>query len=255
MHRYPFLAYLPPSLCAIEGDGAVVSGSTSPSSDAPPAPDNSGDTGAAASVPTGPNWSEFIGSLDTLNANLGGKLDTLVGEVRTVATPATATPEPPDYEAMSRPELVAHIVGTIGEAVRAQIAEAMSPLATQLNGLQMQTATTSAIADRDRLRSAHKDFDEWKDDMIALAKQPAYAQLTLPDLYTLARGRNAAKAATLEAKYNPPPPKPTPRWGGLTPAASGTRTTPVLSARDAGIAAYNEVSARHPGVLAVLEGL
>jgi hypothetical protein len=250
-----FLEYTPPGLCAIEGDGAAAGGGSTVT----PAPDGNaggGDSGVAgAAAPAGPNWSEFIGSLGTLNESLGGKLDTLVNEVRTVAAPQAAPYDPPDVEAMSRPELVAHIVGTIGEAVRAQIAEALTPLADQVQNLQLNTATTSAIADRDRLRSENKDFDEWKDDMVVLAKQVPYAQLGLPDLYALAKSRNPAKAATLTAKYNPPPAKPAPRWGGLTPTGGAANGTPVLSSRDAGIEAYREVSAKYPGVLAVLEGM
>jgi hypothetical protein len=248
-----FLEYVPPGLCAIEGDGAAAGGV----SIVPPAPDGNaggGDSGAAgAAAPAGPNWNEFIGSLGQLNESLGGKLDTLVSEVRTVAAPQAAPSEPPDFEAMSRPELVAHIVGTIGEAVRAQIAEALSPVTDQLTGLQMSVTTKSATESVERLRAEHKDFNDWKDEMIGLAR--VHPTLDIPALYTLARGSNSAKAATLDTKYNPPPPKPAPRWGGLTPTGGAANGTPVLSSRDAGIEAYREVSAKYPGVLAVLEGM
>jgi hypothetical protein len=252
MTRY--LDYTPPGLCYIEGDGSTTTGS---STIAPAGPGGSavgGDGGAPTTpAPAGPNWSEFVSSLGTLNDSLGGKLDTLVSEVRTVATPREAPAEPPDFEAMSRPELVAHIVGTVGEAVRAQLAEALNPVSQQLTNLQMHVTTESATQSVNKLRTDHKDFNEWKDEMIGLAK--VHPTLDIPSLYTLARGSNAAKSATLDAKYNPPAPKPASRWGGLTPSGGSTNGSAVLSSRDAGIEAYREVSAKYPGVLAALEGM
>jgi len=250
-----YLNYTPPSVCFVDGDGAATTGGTSVPAAAPNGTGGTpgGDGTPAASTPTGSNWNEFIGSLGTLNESLGGKLDTLVNEVRTVAAPQAAPSEPPDFEAMSRPELVAHIVGTIGEAVRAQIAEALSPVADQLSGLQMQVTTKSATEQVEKLRSERKDFNDWKDEMIGLAK--VHPTLDIPSLYTLARGSNAAKASSLDAKYNPPAPKPAPRWGGLTPTGGQVNGAPALSGRDAGVEAYREVSARYPGVLAALEGM
>lgn len=253
-----YLDYTPPSACFVDGDDVATSGGTS-IAPITPASGTGGDSGVGGNstttttTPAGPNWNEFISSLGSLNDSLGGKLDTLVSEVRTVATPAAAPSEPPDFESMSRPELVAHIVGTIGEAVRAQIAEALNPLSSQLTGLQMQVTTKTAEEQVAKLRGERKDFNDWKDEMIGLAK--VHPTLDIPALYTLARGSNPSKAATLDTKYNPPAPKPPPRWGGLTPTGGGANGNTVLSAKDAGIAAYNEVAARHPGVLAALEGL
>jgi len=248
-----YIDFTPPSACFAEGDtGGDAGGGT------PPAPSGTGgDSGGDGTPPAAtPNWGEFVNSLGALNESLGGKLDTLVSEVRTVATPPAQSAEPPDFEAMSRPELVAHIVGTVGEAVRAQIEAALSPITTQLTGLQTTVATKTATEQVKELRSTHKDFNDWKDEMVGLARQPQYASLEIADLYVLARSRNASKASALDLKYTPPAPKPAPRWGGLTPSGGGTSNgAAVLSAADAGREAYREVSARHPGVLAVLEGL
>jgi hypothetical protein len=252
----PYIDFTPASLCTIEGDGGAASGGTA----VPGSNGAGGEAGAAnvggadpgAAAATGPNWGEFVNSLQGLNESLGGKLDTLVGEVRTASTPPVDT-TPPDFEAMSRPELVAHIVGTVGEAVRAQLAAQLDPLHQQVTNLQTTIATGNAVKDRDMLVEKHKDFGEWKDDMIALARE--HPTLALPALYTLARGSNPTKAATLDAKYNPPAPKPAPRWGGLTPTGGQVNGQPVLNSRDAGIEAYREVSAKYPGVLAALEGM
>ena len=155
---------------------------------------------------------------------------------------------------MTRPELVAHIVGTIGEAVRAQIAEALSPLSSQLTGLQTTFATKTVQDQVTQMRAERKDFGDWKDEMVSLAK--VHPTLDIPALYTLARGSNAAKSAQLDARYAPPKPPTPPRWGGLLPTGGGVQNgTAVLSAKDAGLEAYREVSARHPGLLKALEDL
>lgn len=243
--------YTPPSLCFAEGDG---SGSGDGSG-------GGGGNGAAGNgeggetTPTAaPNWTEFTDGLTRLNETMGGKLDNLISEVQSVnaATPAPRQ-EPVDLEAMSRPELVAHIVGTISEAVKAQIADALNPFAEQLNGLQHNVVTRTVEQEIATLRSSNKDFDDWKAEMVGLAKQ--HPTLGIPQLYRLARVENPAKAGELDKKYAPPAPKPTPRFGGLLDTGRSSGASPPLSAKDAGIEAYREVAARHPGILAALENM
>lgn len=228
------------------------------SAGAPGGGTGSGDGGSAtpppaASSPPQPNWSEFAASLsgpiETLNRELGSKLDTLTGEVRTAATPPPA--EPPDLDTMSRPELVAHIVSTVGEAIKAHLTEQLAPVMSQVGSLQERITTNDVRSEIAKLEGANKDFADWKPAMIELARQPQYAALGATDLYKLAKASNPERAAELNLKYNPPPPPARPIWSGLTSARPNGAAT-VLSGRDAGIEAYREVSARHPGVLAAL---
>jgi hypothetical protein len=153
---------------------------------------------------------------------------------------------------MTRPELVNHIVGRINHDVQAAIAEAMKPLSEQLSGLQNNVATTSVQSTINRMKSENKDFEDWKGEMVALAR--THPTLDVPDLYALARAQNPSKASTLSEKYNPPAPRPT-RFGGLTPAMNSNANTPPLSRDDAGREAYREVQARFPGVLTALENM
>ncbi len=240
-----------------EGDAGAAGGS----GDAGNA--GGGDAAAASgavNVTTAPalNLAEFAASLDKLNDNLGGKLDAVVGTVREAAArePPAAEAPPVDLESLSRAELVAHISSSITEAVQQMLQEHLTPVREQLSQVQTNAATREATAEVATLRAANKDFADWKDDMIALAKQPMYASLAITDLYQLARAKNGAKVAELDKKYNPPAPKPPSRFGGLTGSTSGTGNgAKPLSPREAGIEAYREVQARHSDILPALESI
>lgn len=221
--------------------------------------DNSTTTPPATTTPAPQiNLTEFAASLDRLGESLGGKLDGLHETVRSGTESSAPSPEPVDLETLSRPELVAHVVTTVMDAVKAQLAESLQPVTQQLQGLQTDYAARNAQSEVASLKEANKDFTDWKDDMIGLAKQPQYASLSITDLYQLARAKNPTKAAELATKYNPPPPpKPTrPTFGGLTNASfTPGNGAKALSPRDAGIEAYREVQARHSDVLPALESL
>jgi hypothetical protein len=216
------------------------------------------DSSAATTSPSPlPNLADWTAQLEALNGSLGGKLDTLVDTVRTASTTEPAS-EPVDLEGLSRPELVAHIVSTLTEQITSLLDIKLQPFAQQLTNLQTDVVSRNASAEVDSLRGQHKDFTEWKDDMIALARQPTYASLGITDLYQLAKAKNPTKAAELTTKYNPPAvPVRRPSFGGLVPGAGGSAGNGAkpLSSAEAGRAAYAEVQARHSDVLPALEGL
>ena len=206
-------------------------------------------TGGNQAPPT-PNWREFIDGLDKLNTGLGAKLDT----IRDTVTESTRPPPlaPPDYEGMSNVELVAHVTGNVQRMVQEAIQAALKPVTDQLAGVQNDVVATRGEISIKEMRAAHKDLSDWKDDMIGLVgKHPT---LSLNEVYRLARSLNPDKAKSLDAKYNPPPPKPRP-FGGLTPSGNGKAAEPALSGMDATRASYNEVMARHPGILPILQDL
>lgn len=251
-----FGEYTPPGLCHAEGDGSdgaggagtngagggngagngAGDGSTQPNSTATPAPD----------------WNQFISGLDTLNSQLGGKLDNLIGTVQQAS--ATSGPEPAapvDFDGMTNSELQAHIVGSVTRAVETMLSEKLAPLTAAIDNTQRTMTTQTVTAEIAALRGAHKDFNDWMSEMKALAtEQPS---LGIGDIYSLVRARNPAKAGELDRRYNPPAAKPLP-FGGFTPGSAGKPGAPaVLDALTAGRQAYSEVSARHPGVLAALQ--
>src|SRR5690349_24029297 len=115
--------WLPPSLCHAEGDGDGSGGSAAngAASNGASGGDASGTPPASATTTTAtPDWGQFVNSLGELNQSLGGKLDALVGEVKSLPAATAPPPEPVDLESLSRAQLVEHIVGTIGAAVREQ---------------------------------------------------------------------------------------------------------------------------------------
>lgn len=249
------VAWLPKwqPFCTVEGDGGGAGDGGGSAPTQPPA------GGAGDPAPAGPDWATFTRSLGELNTALGGKLDTLVDQVKTLPAQMAPPPQdapPPDLETLTQTELASHIVGTISREVQKQIETALAPLMDQVTGLQTRVVSTDVNRDIERLRGEHKDFNDWKDEMVGLAKQ--HPTLGISQLYNLARSENAAKARELDTKYTPPAPPRPPRFGGLLPAgngsgASGNGATPPLSGRDAAVEAYREVSAKYPGVLAALE--
>lgn len=213
------------------------------------APNGVGTDGSPQVSPT-PNWREFIDGLDKLNSSLGTKLD----NIKETVTEGTRLPppEPPDFDQMSNGQLVAHVTNSVRDMVQSAIQAALKPVTDQITGVQTDLVTTKGELSLKELRAKHKDFAEWKDDMIAaVGKHPTFS---LEEVYDFVKARNPEKARTLEAKYNPPAPKPRP-FGGLTPSSNGRAGEPILTGMDATRSAYNEVMARHPGILPILQDL
>lgn len=241
--------WTPASLCFFDGEGEGSGG-------APGDGGNGGSPPGGEATPPGVNWTQFASSLDNLGENLGGKLDSLLGAVGEVRVPAQENNgPPPDLEAMSRPELVSHIVGTLAAEFKSQIEAALNPFAEQLGALQQNVTTRQVSNEIDTMRGQHKDFNEWKPEMVALAKE--HPTLGITQLYRLARASFSEKATQLDSKYAPPPVKPVSKWGGLLPGMPGdpSGSDKPVDSKTAGMDAYREVQSRHPGVLAALENL
>jgi hypothetical protein len=214
--------------------------------------DGVGADGSVGEPTPTPNWREFIDGLEKLNTNLGGRLDGIKEVVTENTRPQPAPAAPVDYEGMSNVELVAHVTGNVQRIVQEAIQQALKPVVDQVNGVQNDLVTTRGELSLKEMRAQHKDFADWKGEMIDLVgKHPT---LGLREVYMLAKAGDPGKAKQLDLKYNPPPPKPRP-FGGLTPSGNGKASEPVLSGEAATRAAYNEVMARHPGILPILQDL
>lgn len=199
--------------------------------------------------PATPDWGAFASSLDTLNSQLGGKLDTLVDQVRSASTPADPDPDPVDLDALSRQELVAHVVGSMTKTFETLLADKLNPVLERVNTVHTDVVVDRAKSEIGSLRAEHKDFSDWNTEIVGLAKQ--HPSLSITECYRLAKVSNPAKATELDRKYNPPAP-PARKPFSFTPGNTGNNGTKVLSAEQAGREAYTEVAARHPGVLALL---
>lgn len=236
---------LPPAPVGASSVGGGAGGAT------PPA--GSDTVGGGASI----DWGQFNAGLQRLGDTFAEKLDALRGDVSQLPEhlrPPAQEPPPPDYDTMTQADLAAHITGNVMKAFEAKLNEMLRPLAQQIQQVQHSTATREVTQEVTAMRTEHKDFNEWKDEMLGLAK--THPTLGIRQLYNLVRAENSEKAKTLDARYNPPPPPPPPRWGGLSPSAPGaTGAIPKLSREDAGKEAYREVASRHPGVLAALEAM
>lgn len=204
----------------------------------------------------GTDWSAFAAGLDRLGDNLATRLDALrsdVGQLPDAMRPPPAAEPTPDFDLMTQGELAAHITGSVMKAFEAKINDILAPITAQINDVRQTAATRDVTAEVATLRASNADFNDWKDEMVSLAKQ--HPTLGIKQLYNLVRADNPAKAGELDRRYNPPPP-PAPKWGGLTPSAlRGNGGQPPVSREQASQDAYREVAARHPGVLAALESM
>lgn len=244
--------------------GAVSGGSASP---APNGGVSNGAGGANGATPNGATADtsttpqtigfDFNAAMERLGETLAPRLDALRQDVNNLPEhlrPPPQEPPAPDYDTMTQSELVAHLNSSVTQMVQKAITEALTPLTQQITNVQQTYTTDKVTGEVNQMKSTLKDFTDWKDEMVGLARQ--HPTLGVKELYALARSLNTDKAKQLDTKYNPPAPPPPPRWGGLTPSAPGaTGSTPPLSRADAGREAYREVAARHPGILSALESL
>lgn len=227
-------------------DGDVVAGG------------NGSDPSASGDALPIQGWQDWVKGLDRLNETIeqkvAAKLDGLTGVVEKAANQPPPEPiyEAPNFEEMSNSELASHMLSTVGEMVENAINKALAPIIDQFGNLQRTVSSNAVGLEMKELTGAHKDFKDWKGEMIELTKQ--HPTLTLKQLYGLARTENPAKAGELDRKYTPPVPKQRP-FGGLTPSMNGKSTTSPMDAEEAGRSAYNEVMTRHPGVLPALQDL
>jgi hypothetical protein len=215
------------------------------------------DTTPAAEQQPIQGWQDWVNGLDRLNDTItrqvADKLDGLTNVVRNATENPPPEPlAPPNFEEMTNSELASHMLGTVSDMVEQAINKAMAPIMDQFGNLQRTVATNAVGQEMKELMTAHKDFKDWKGEMMELATQ--HPSLGFRDVYLLARSQSPAKAGELDRKYNPPAPKPRP-FGGLTPAMSGKGAPAPVSAEQAARDAYNEVMARHPNILPVLQDL
>jgi hypothetical protein len=214
----------------------------------PPATDNA------------PDWRSFLDGLNKLEevnrevSNKLNKLDTLNATVQRASEAPPEPPPPPNFDEMTNAEIVAHVTGSVTQQMQEAIAAALKPLTDQLAGLHQAVMTNSVTGDMKELRAQHKDFSDWKQEMIGLAQQ--HPSLGLRDVYLLARANNPEKASKLDAQYAPPaPPRPKP-FGGLTPYMMGDKgVKPPLTGEAAAREAYRETAEKYPGILPALQEL
>lgn len=208
-----------------------------------------GEGGQGAGAAAEPAWAtKLLGEIQKLNA-LG---EAAQARQQQQQTPTTEDEEddddgeendPAKLELLSRADFGSHIVNQVLKAVNKQV---VGPLNQQLNELRTNATRNDVNAAVQESASKHKDFWDWKQEMLTLAQQPAMRALPPESLYILARAANADKAKELDGKYNPPQ-EGNGRvrlrsFGGLTPGGgggSGSKTR-KMSSQEAATAAWSE---------------
>lgn len=137
--------------------------------------------------------------------------------------------------------------------------ERLGQFGTKLDSVSTEYRNGRLTEEYVKLKSDHKDFDEWSDEMKALAKDNP--TLTLKRLYTLARSENADKTKEMDTKYAPKDDVKEKADGGLTlfggfrptigktgdggeSGKNGKKMTPA----EAGSQAWEETVAKFPGL-------
>lgn len=154
---------------------------------------------------------------------------------------ADEEPSDEDLEVMPRGEFGKHIVAQVLKAVNKNVVE---PINARLNEITVDTTRRDITGAISALKGKHKDFMDWKDEMIELANQNK--GLAPHRLYQLARIDNPEKAKKLDDKYKPPreegPRRP--GFGGMTPSQSGTGSrTRKMAPKEASDVAWAETVA------------
>jgi len=187
----------------------------------PPTPSGSEPPAPAPSQP--PKWAaDLQGGISELTGVMRGLMQMAhqnnQQQAAQAAAIADAPVDPAKLETLSRQEFSDHIVNQVLRAVNKTVVE---PLRGELQAITANTTKGELQRAVEHSAQAHKDFGDWRDEMIQLAGQ--YRGLPPEALYHLARAGNSSKAGELDRRYNPPPPRAErPRFGGLTPSQSGT---------------------------------
>jgi len=229
-----------------------------------------GDRGGAGAGQ--PDWASFSRSIDSMGERLGQRLTQELGtrldglrETVTHGFEAGQEPPPPDpnegfdFDSATPRQLYDHMLGQFQTMVDSVLEDTLSrvlePYAQQISGLRGDFTRDKGEREISSLQAANKDFVDFVPEMKELSK--AHPSLSLTEVYRLAKASNPDKAKELDAKYNPPPPPP-PRPFSLGPSHSGStggtgQQRQPMTKQEAARAAWEEVSARHPGVLGALE--
>jgi hypothetical protein len=194
-------------------------------SDNPPATGTAGDAGLTRAD---------LEALQATNKDLNTSIRELIELAKsnqnrpapTAAAPVEEPEEEPedddgDLETLSR----AQFANVIGKRFLKAVEAVVKPLSEQIGAIDARTTAQQIGASVQELQSKHKDFWEWRDEMLSLANE--HRGMPPAKLYVLARGLNPEKAAELDKKHNPPVESKKillAGFGGLTPSQAGTGT-------------------------------
>ncbi len=196
-----------------------------------------------------PAWAEGLGgTMTTLNQSIT-QLVALANASRPTGTQPVTEEEveeqvdEAELEGMSRAQFANYMADLVLKAVNKQV---VGPLTQQIQSIKSSTSMDRLQGAVAELKAKNPDFMEWKDEMIALAKE--HPGLPPDKLYKLARAEDPEKVGKLEAKYKPKGEAKGPikfkGFGGLTPSQSGTGSRgSKMNGAEAATAAWAETVA------------
>jgi hypothetical protein len=189
--------------------------------------------------------SEGMASLSQNMAAMQEGINTLFQKISEREERDMAEPEPEpepnpldsDLETLSRADFANAIVKAVTSNIEQKMVKPVKETVTQLHD---RVETRDVRAELKEAASNHKDFMEWRDEMVAKAK--TVQGLSAEDAYFLARASNPDKAKEMDKKYADPAPedKREKPFGGMRPQSGTTERTTTMKPHDAAEAAWEE---------------
>lgn len=197
-------------------------------------------------------------SLATLTSRLNDSLELDNSRRRSSDDDDGKLPTDVDFETMSRKELVDFIVKGVGGAVDKKMEGLHKGLKEEIDTTRSETNRERLQREVDAMRKEHKDFDDWKEEMLLLVKKNP--MLTAKEAYILSRSGDNKKAKELDEKYaklakeeaekNGEGSGKAKGFGGMRPGSGERRTNKTdMTANEAAEAAWDDVFGGHESEL------
>lgn len=168
--------------------------------------------------------------------------------------PASADISDVELEGLSRRQFSDYQL----DKVKGVIEGALQPIQEGNRETREEVARATIAASLKEAATAHADFGEWKNPIMAIAK--AVPGITPEDAYQLARAKDPERAIEMDAKYGeaegsdetPPGEKPpageakAPPYGGTPPSGGTTEFATNMTQGDAATKAWEETMAHLP---------
>lgn len=150
-----------------------------------------------------------------------------------------------DIERVSRKDLVKFLEGKFTKS----LAKALKPLQKQIEEAGSSTERDKLLAAFHKVKADHKDFDQWKDEIKAIAAENP--MLSPENMYQLARALDSEKAKKINEeaskKAEAADKSEKTAFGGLMPTSGkGADKNTKMNSKDAGALAWEQTMSSVP---------
>ena len=186
------------------------------------------------------NISNLVGNLASSNQNTQQSIQQLNEALSSNFSRKETPKEEFNFEDVDMSSVAKHIIDQVKQ-ITTQSAES---LRNELQETKNQTLKSERTKELNALLEQHKDSEEWLTEMRDLAQQNQ--NLSVNQLYRLARSENPEKASELDEKYKPKEEKEAEVFAGLTPTSkhefiTNTPSSEKVSIKQGLLQAWDEI--------------